>query len=122
MSKPGPKKGSTKSAAHKKKLANAVMGSKNGRFKDGRRSYRRRAGAKPNDGTVVHHKDGNRNNNGNGNLVRLKGKKAGTNTTSKHEKMTKRGQGRPKGRKNRVKKLSGGQTVKTYKLYGTRHY
>lgn len=84
MAKPGPKKGSTKSASHKRKLAKAVQGNKNGRYKDGRRSYRRIAGAKS--GEVVHHKDGNRSNNKPSNLVRLKGKKAGTNTTTEHEK------------------------------------
>ena len=99
MSKPGPKKGSTKSASHKRKLAKAVEGKKNGRFKDGRRSYRRIAGAKS--GDVVDHKDGNRNNNSRSNLRVLKGKKAGTTTTSAHEKKTKRGQGRPKGAKNK---------------------
>jgi len=98
--KRGPKKGSKKSSAHKKKLAKAVTGKKNGRFKDGRRSYRRIAGAKS--GDVVHHKNGNRNDNRPSNLVKLKGKKRGTNTTTKHEKLTKRGQGRKKGSKNKT--------------------
>ena len=92
--KPGPKKGSRQSASHKKKISRSVTGKSNSQYKDGRRSYRRIAGAGNNDGTVIHHKDGNRNNNKKSNLVRLKGRKPGTNTTSKHEKITKRGQGR----------------------------
>lgn len=113
MAKPGPRKGSKKSSAHKAKLAKAVEGTKNGRYKDGRRSYRRIAGANNKDGTVVHHKDGDRNNNSPSNLVRLKGKKSGTNTTSKHEKITKRGQGRKKGGKNKL-------SIRTYKRFGTK--
>lgn len=116
-SKPGPRPGSKKSSAHKKKLANAVTGKKNGRFKNGSRSYRRIAGAKS--GEVVHHKDGDRTNNKPSNLVRLKGKKSGTNTTSKHEHLTKRGQGRKPGSKNK-KKLNTSVKVRTYKLYGTK--
>ena len=92
--KPGPKKGSSISAKHKRKISKSVTGKKNSQFKDGRRSYRRIAGASPNDGTVVHHKSGNRNQNSKSNLVRLKGKKPGTNTTSHHERITNRGQGR----------------------------
>lgn len=100
MAKPGPRPGSRKSAAHKKKIGKALIGDKNPKYKDGRRSYRRIAGAKS--GEVVHHKDGNRSNNNSSNLVRLKGKKAGTNTTTKHEKITDRGQGRKKGSKNKL--------------------
>ena len=103
--KPGPKKGSTKSSAHKRKIASSVTGKKNGRFKDGRRSYRRIAGAKS--GDVVMHLDGNRNNNKRSNLKISKGKKAGVNSTSEHErsKMTikQRGAGRKKGSKNKNK-------------------
>jgi hypothetical protein len=118
MARPGPKKGSRKSAQHKKKLAKAVEGKKNGRFVNGRRSYRGIAGAKS--GEVVHHKDGDRNNNSPSNLVKLKGKKSGTNTTSRHEKITKRGQGRKKGGKNKTRSLSTSVNVRTYKLFGTK--
>lgn len=103
MSKPGPKKGSKQSASHKKKIARSVTGKKNSQYKDGRRSYRRIAGAKNNSGEVVHHKDGNRSNNKPSNLVKLKGKKPGTNTTTIHEKITDRNQGRKR----------------SYKYYGT---
>ena len=87
-----PKKGYKQSPSHKKKRAKAVTGSKNGAYKDGRRSYRTKAGAKNNDGTVVHHKDGNRKNNTKSNLQRLSDgkKKPGRNTTPKHEKLTNR--------------------------------
>jgi hypothetical protein len=94
--KPGPKVGSSKSAAHKNKIAKAVTGKKNSAYKDGRRSYRRIAGASNNDSNVVHHLDGDRSNNSKSNLRKLKGTKPGTNTTSTHEKITKRGQGRKK--------------------------
>jgi len=43
------------SVASKKKIAAGVTGKKNGMYKDGRRSYRRIAGAKPGDGKVIHH-------------------------------------------------------------------
>lgn len=92
--KPGPKKGSSISSSHKKKISKAVTGKKNSAYIDGRRSYRRIAGATTNNGEVVHHKNGNRKDNRRSNLVRLKGKKAGTNTTTKHEKLTDRNQGR----------------------------
>jgi hypothetical protein len=105
--KPGPRPGSRKTSAHKRKIAKAVTGKKNPRYKDGRRSYRKKAGAKTNDGTVVHHKDGDRSNNSSSNLSRLKAKKPGARTTSYHERVTKRGQGRkPKS--------------KTYKTFGTK--
>lgn len=94
MSKPGPKIGSSKSAAHKAKLSKAGIGKKNSQYKDGRRSYRTIAGASNNDGTIVHHKDSNRLNNTKSNLVKLKAKKPGAKTSSAHEKITKRGQGR----------------------------
>lgn len=88
MALPGPKKGSTKTAAHKAKIAKAGIGTKNSQYKDGRRSYRRIAGATKGDGTVVHHKDGTRTNHSKSNLTKLKGKKPGAKTTSAHEKLT----------------------------------
>ncbi len=94
--KPGPAKGSKKTAQHKAKIGKAVEGKNNSQYKDGRRSYRKIAGATNNDGNVVHHKDGDRLNNKASNLEKLKGKKPGTNTTSEHEKITKRGAGRKK--------------------------
>jgi hypothetical protein len=94
--KPGPAKGSKKSSAHKNKIAKAVTGKSNGAYKDGRRSYRRIAGASNTDANIVHHLDGDRSNNTKSNLKKLKGTKPGTNTTSTHEKITKRGQGRKK--------------------------
>ena len=113
MPKPGPAKGSRKSSAHKKKIGKSLIGKKNPKYKDGRRSYRRIAGAKS--GDVVDHKDGNRLNNKRSNLRVLKGKKPGTNTTTSHEKKTKRGQGRKPGSKN---KLS--INVRDFKLFGTK--
>lgn len=104
--KPGPRPGSKKSAEHKKKLAKAVTGKANGRYKTGRRSYRRIAGAKS--GDVVMHLDGNRNNNKRSNLKISKGKKAGANSTSEHERskrtIKERGAGRKKGSKNKRRK------------------
>ena len=82
--------GYTQSHSHKKKRAKAIAGSKNPAYKDGRRSYRKIAGAK--DGDVVHHKDGDRKNNSPSNLERLTDGKpvAGRKTTPKHEAMEKR--------------------------------
>lgn len=117
MAKPGPKKGSKKSASHKRKLAKAVEGKKNGRYKDGRRSYRRIAGAKS--GEVVDHIDGNRSNNHPSNLRRLKAKKKGATTTSAHERKTKRGQGRKPGSKNKKGRTKLSTSIRSYKLFGT---
>ena len=117
--KPGPKPGSKKTAAHKLKLAKAVEGKKNGRYKTGRRSYRRIAGAKS--GEVVDHIDGNRDNNSPDNLRRLKAKKAGATTTSAHEKKTDRNQGRKPGSKNKkTNKQKMSLNIKDYKLFGTK--
>ena len=88
-----PKPGYTQSPEHKKKRLAAIEGDGNGSYKDGRRSYRRRAGAKDNDGTVVHHKNGDRTNNSPSNLERLTdgNKTPGRRTTPMHEKTHKRG-------------------------------
>lgn len=62
------------SAATKRKIAKSMTGKKNPAYKDGRRSYRRVAGAKKGEG--VDHKDGNSKNNAPSNLrkYKLKGK------------------------------------------------
>jgi len=90
-----PKKGYKQKPSHKKKIAKSVTGKSNGMYKDGRRSYRRIAGAETSDGTVVHHKIGKRKGkkaNLKSNLERLNDgkKKKGRRTTPKHEKITKR--------------------------------
>lgn len=87
-----PKAGYKQSPEHKRKRAKAIEGEQNPAYKDGRRSYRRKAGAKPNDGTVVHHKNGDRTNNDLDNLERLTDgdRKPGRNTTPKHERITQR--------------------------------
>jgi len=89
-----PKPGYKQSPEHRKKRAKAIVGENNPAYKDGRRSYRRLAGAEPNDGSVVHHKSGSRSNNEAGNLERLTdgSRKPGRKTTPKHEKITKRAQ------------------------------
>jgi hypothetical protein len=68
-------------------------GKANGRYKHGKRvEYRHKVGAKRNDGSVVHHKDGDRTNNSPSNLQRLRDgkRKPGRRTTPKHEQITKR--------------------------------
>ena len=67
--------------ATRKKIAKALMGSKNPAYKDGRRSYRRIAGAKK--GTHVHHKDGDSKNNSPSNLEKFPEKGPGR---ADHEK------------------------------------
>ena len=98
MAKPGPSPGSKQSKAHKNKISKSVRGKSNSQYKDGRRSYRRIAGAKNNDGNVIMHLDGNRRNNKRSNLKISKGKKPGANSTSEHERSarTKRERGRQK--------------------------
>lgn len=99
---PGPKRGSKKSAAHKKKIGKSMLGSKNPKYKDGRRSYRRIAGAVPNDGNVVMHVNGKSPKeagaNVKSNLKKSKGKRPGANSTSEHERssITKKERGRLK--------------------------
>lgn len=67
-------RGRKHSEATKRKIAKAVTGKKNPAYKDGRRSYRRIAGAKKGEG--VDHKDGDSTNNKPSNLktYKLKGK------------------------------------------------
>jgi len=69
------------SAATKKKIAKAMTGKGNPAYKDGRRSYRKTAGAKP--GQHVHHKDGDSKNNAKSNLEKFPAKGPGR---AKHEK------------------------------------
>jgi len=90
--KPGPRKGYKQSSSHVKAKSTAQTGEGNGMYKDGRRSYRRIAGAEDNDGKVVSHVNHDRSDNRKSNLKVLndppkKGtKKAGRTTTSQHEK------------------------------------
>ncbi len=60
-----------------------MTGKKNPAYKDGRRSYRNVAKAKP--GQHVHHKDGNSSNNSKGNLEKFPAKGPGR---AAHEKNT----------------------------------
>jgi hypothetical protein len=69
------------SPAHKKAIAKSLMGKNNPAYKDGRRSYRRIAGAKDNDGSLIHHKDGDSKNNSPSNLEKIPESKR-----SEHEK------------------------------------
>lgn len=87
-----PMPGYKQSPEHKKKRLSQIEEDGNGRYKDGRRSYRKKAGAETNDGTIVHHKNGDRSNNSRKNLERLSdGKKTpGRRTTPRHEQMTDR--------------------------------
>ena len=78
----GAKVGHKVSAATKKKIAKGVTGKNNGQFKDGRRSYRRIAGAKTNDGSLIHHKNGDSSDNRKSNL-----KKIPKSKRSEHEKI-----------------------------------
>ena len=73
--------GRPQKASTKKKIAKALMGKNNPQYKDGRRSYRRVASAKPGQG--VHHKNGDSKDNRPSNLQKfsLKGK-----GRSEHEK------------------------------------
>lgn len=72
MTKTSEQLGRTQTAATKKKIAKALTGAKNPAYKDGRRSYRRVAGAKK--GEHVDHKDGNSKNNKPSNLKKFKAK------------------------------------------------
>jgi hypothetical protein len=74
-------------AATKAKISKSMTGSKNPRYKDGRRSYREKLGLKPGDGKLVHHKDGNRKNNSKSNLkVIPKSKRSQHDKTHKRER------------------------------------
>jgi len=86
MTKTTEQTGRTQTAATKKKIAKALTGSKNPAYKDGRRSYRRIAGAKK--GEHVDHKDGNSKNNKPSNLKKFKEKGP---SRAAHEKKHDRG-------------------------------
>jgi len=77
--------GRPQTAATKKKIAKAMTGKGNPAYKDGRRSYRNKANAKP--GQHVHHKDGDSKNNSKANLEKFPEKGPGR---SAHEKKHKR--------------------------------
>jgi len=83
----------------KKKIAEAMKGKKNPAYKDGRRSYRRLAGAKDNDGKLVHHRDGNRKNNKKSNLTLVSKKDRGKHDKAHHRENSfkKAGSGTKKG-------------------------
>jgi hypothetical protein len=89
-----PKRGYKQSAAHKAKKAKLVTGKKNGRWKGGRHytTYRKLAGAKKGDSSVIHHINGVRSDNRKSNLRKLTDgkKKPGRRTTPLHEALTKR--------------------------------
>ena len=91
--------GRPQSAATKRKIAKAVTGKKNPAYKDGRRSYRTVAKAKP--GQHVHHKDGISKNNAKSNLEKFPEKGPGR---AAHEKKH--------NRENNFKKTGGRKTPK----------
>ena len=73
--------GRPQTAATKRKIAKKMTGKGNPAYKDGRRSYRNKAKAKP--GQHVHHVDGDSKNNAKSNLKKFPAKGPGR---SKHEK------------------------------------
>lgn len=97
--KGGAPKGVKKSAEHKAKISKAQEGKKNSNWKHGEREdYRKKAGAKPGDSYIVHHKNNVHTDQRKSNLQKLKGKEPGARTSSTHERITPRNQGRkPKG-------------------------
>ena len=86
--------GYKQSAEHKRKRLSQIEGDRNGSWAGGHHPdyYRKKAGAKTNDGTVVHHKNGDRENNKKSNLERLTDgdRVPGRRTTPKHEQITDR--------------------------------
>lgn len=70
----------------KKLISEKMKGKKNPAYKDGRRSARRIAGVKPNDGSIIHHKNGDSTDNRKSNLQKIPKNKRG-----EHDKMHKRG-------------------------------
>jgi len=78
--------GRPQTAATRRKISRSVTGKKNPRYKDGRRMYRKIAGAKSGKGNIVHHKDGDRTNNKKSNLEVVPKSKRGA-----HDKAHNRG-------------------------------
>ena len=72
--------GRRQTPATKKKISKKMTGKGNSQYKDGRRSYRKKTGAKK--GELVHHIDKNRHNNKASNLRIIKKKDRG-----KHDKI-----------------------------------
>ena len=91
--------GRTQTKTTKAKIAKAMSGPKNPAYRDGRRSYRKKAGAKNKDGSIIHHRDGDSTNNVKSNLVKIPKSKR-----SEHEKHHKR--------ENNFKKSGGRKKVK----------
>jgi hypothetical protein len=105
--------GRPQKASTRKKIAKALMGKKNPAWKDGRHPdhYRRVAGAKKGDGSIIHHKDGNRHNSSKSNLQKVSAKDRG-----KHDKIHNRANNFKKkgsrGTSNPMKSKSGISTKK----------
>ena len=102
------KLGRPQTAATKKKIAKALLGSKNPAWKDGRHPdhYRRVAGAKKGDGCIIHHRNGNRHSNAKSNLEKVSKSKRG-----EHDKLHNRAanfkKAGAKGTSNPMKSKSG---------------
>jgi len=77
--------GRKQTTATKKKIARTMTGSHNPAWKDGRRATRRIAGAKSNDGTLVHHKNGDSKDNRKNNLEKIPKSQRGKHD-SKHDR------------------------------------
>lgn len=78
--------GRPQKASTRRKISKKLKGKNNGMYKDGRRSYRRIAGTKTNDGSIIHHKNGDRTDNRKSNLVKVPKSKRG-----EHDKAHNRG-------------------------------
>jgi len=79
--------GRAQTAATKKKIAAAVTGKKNPAYKDGRRSYREKAGAKKGDGSTIHHKNGDSTDNRKSNLEKIPKSKRGEHEKKHHREL-----------------------------------
>jgi len=104
----------TQTEATKKKISAAVSGKKNSQYKDGRRSYRNVAKAKP--GQHVHHKNNDSKDNRPSNLEKFPEKGPGR---AKHEKKHNRAanfhsktKGRKKVKRGYVAKRSNAKSLK----------
>jgi hypothetical protein len=81
------------SEATKKKISKALEGKNNPAYKDGRRSYRNIAGAKNNDGSIIHHKDGDSKNNKPSNLEKIPASKRSEHEKKHHRELNLKGNG-----------------------------